>query len=629
MTITNPQKYMLGIAFVLLIAILPWLFLLAPELKKIPGDFSYEADVFSLDNFYDEEKGKFLGKNISKTKFLYETISQEGDVLVIKNVFDVRQLTGEKIFAVERIYGIDAKTGRHVKGHGDKDRSGFLFAPMRSNKGEYVYWHINYDAPANMVFQGVEKIIGLSVYRYESNYEADQTENLGHLPGVPESRGVRLDINLQVWIEPVSGRMVKYEDKTLAYYYDIQTGERLNPWNNFNNKFTKSSIADQVRISQKAKLRILLIDFIVPALFGLGALAMISWVYLGRKKILIPKKEGSKIEGKKRWIRVLVTVIVIILVAVGGFIAVTTTILRQDKITTISIARWVSNPEFDRNIEGFKDGLAENGYVEGKNIKFIIENPQADLEVQQNIVESFVEAEVDLIYSLTTPGTLVAKGVTSRIPIVFSIVTYPLETNVIGSLNSSGNNLVGTRNYVSPSKQYFAFESIYPHTKTLAFVHRKGEPNSVIQYNEFRKLLGDRGLTLLDIAAVDLDDMREQLESNLDVIDSMYSACDTLIQSGGEEVVIEYSMKYKKPSFTCNKDGVVKGALVGNITDFYTIGKISGEKAALILQGSEPTWLLTESPREDYIIINKKTSEELGITIPDDLLSRVREVITE
>ena len=150
----------------------------------------------------------------------------------------------------------------------------------------------------------------------------------------------------------------------------------------------------------------------------------------------------------------------------------------EEKVLTIGIAGWNSDPTYGGNIEGFKDGLAEMGYVEGKNVRFILETPESDLETQREIIESFVEEEVDLIYSLTTPGTLVAKDVTSNIPIVFSIVTYPVESGVIEALESSGNNLVGTRNYISIQRQYYQFEKLYPSTKTLAFVHRKDEPNS-------------------------------------------------------------------------------------------------------------------------------------------------------
>ena len=299
----------------------------------------------------------------------------------------------------------------------------------------------------------------------------------------------------------------------------------------------------------------------------------------------------------------------------------------EEKILTIGVARWNSESNYGDNLDGFKDGLAEQGFVEGKNVKFITKNPESDLETERQIIESFVEAKVDLIFSQTTPGTLVAKKVTQTIPIVFSIVTNPVESGVIEALESSGNNLVGTRNFIPVQRQYNQFERVYSSTKTLAFVHRKDEPNSVSQYNQMKEFLAPKGIEVVDIAAVDLNDMRTQLEDSIKNVDSLFLACDTLINVGGEEVVIEISKKHKKPNFAGLKGSVVKGALMGNIADFYIIGKISGRQAALILGGAKSSSLLTESPGEDYLVINTKTAAEIGITIPQYVLDDAEEII--
>jgi putative ABC transport system substrate-binding protein len=327
---------------------------------------------------------------------------------------------------------------------------------------------------------------------------------------------------------------------------------------------------------------------------------------------------------------VIIIILIILLVTIPRYITIYN-IKNQDKdnIKTVGIARWVSNSEYDKNIQGFKDALENDGFIEGKNIKFIIENPEANKSKQKEIIQSFIDKKVDLIYSLTTPGTLIAKELVKNKPIVFSIVTFPVDTGIISSLENSGNNIVGTRNYISIEKQYSQFEKIFPNTKKLAFVHRKNEPNSVIQYNEMSTLLNKKGIEILDIAAIDLEDIKTQLNNKINSIDSLYSACDTLIQAGGEEIVIEISKRYKKPSFTCNKDGVKKGALIGDITDFYNIGKTSGRQAALILNGANPSSLLTESPGEDYIIINTKTASEIGIVIPSHVLNETNEIIVK
>jgi putative ABC transport system substrate-binding protein len=301
--------------------------------------------------------------------------------------------------------------------------------------------------------------------------------------------------------------------------------------------------------------------------------------------------------------------------------------MRKEKKYVVGIAQWINNPEYGKNIASFKAELAKHGFIEGKNIRYLFETANADKTVQHGIMRKFEKARVDLVYSLTTPGTLVAKEELGKTPIVFSIVTYPVETGVVKSLSNSECNAVGTRNYMSPSRQFYVFERIYSSVKRIAFVHRAGEPNSSIQYNEFKSLLSKRGIEVIDVAATDCANLRAKLSAIIMNVDAVYSACDTLIQSGGEEVVILVCKECSKPCFTCNKDGVNKGALVGNVADLAEIGRISGEKAAQILGGTVPQWLRTEGARQDYIIVKMKTAADLHCVVPDDVLGSANEII--
>ena len=277
------HKNLIITASLLLVVIFLWFLAVLPGMERYKKDFYYEANILSQDNFFDEEKQTFIGEQLSKTKFSYEVVSSKNGILVIKNVFDVRKLTGDKIFAVERLYGIDPKTGRHVPGYGDRDRSGYLFAPKNLKKQNYTYWHINYNEPAVLKFQDELEMNGLKIYRYACDYHADQTDNLTFLPEVGKTRGINLDINLQVWIEPVSGRMIKYEDKTNAYYYDLKTGKRIHPWNSFNNRYTNESIAEQVHLARQEKRSIVFMEKVIPGFFGFWAFLCIASTFVRRK----------------------------------------------------------------------------------------------------------------------------------------------------------------------------------------------------------------------------------------------------------------------------------------------------------------------------------------------------------
>ncbi len=322
-------------------------------------------------------------------------------------------------------------------------------------------------------------------------------------------------------------------------------------------------------------------------------------------------------------------VLVVGVIALSSYVASRVYTPAVPEMVKIGIARWVNNPLQEQNIVAFKQALAFAGYTEGKNVRYLEPTASnADKALHRQTVESFVKENVDLIYSLTTPGTLIAKETTNKIPIVFSVVTYPVEAGVIKSLQNSGNNLVGTRNWVSAEEQIALMREFVPTVQAIGFVHRKGEGSSTFQLQEFSKIATSLGFTVVPIQPTILVEIRPAMEKVRGQIDVLYSACDTLIQGQqGEDTVIAYAKEEGLPDFACIETGVRKGSLAGSVADFFQMGQLAGEKAALILKGASPSSLETNTVARPFIYINQKTADALGITISQSLISRAHEII--
>jgi putative ABC transport system substrate-binding protein len=609
------NKY--NLCALLLIVLIPiWSYWVAPNFKKIPMNFFYKADILSIDNFYDGNKKKYEGGEVSKTLFIYQVIKAQGKYLVIKNIFSVKKFNDQPIFSVSRLYFINPKTGEHVYVPGQKARNGYLFAPMYANKCCYYYWHINYDAPAFLKFISEEKINNLTVYHYQAHYSSDQTANLHNLAGVPDKRGIQTNITLNLWIEPVSGWLVKYQDDTYAYYYDIKTGKYLLPWNHFSNQYTENSIRQQVIYASSLKHKIIFIDFIIPALLSVLALLVLLYPrysdYLNRTVTKIIKHK----------LVYFIILVIFILIGESSYML----LHRNIQMYFIGISTWNNGKDSQEEIRGFKDALTENGYIQGKNIIYDIKNSNSNIDNQIGIVRAFVKEKAHLIYTLSTTGTLITKGITNKTPIIFSNVIYPVDSNIVESIKSHKANLSGVRNYIPTALQYYYFERLFPNSKVIGFVHHKGEPDSEVQLQDFKSTLGSRNVLIIDIPAIDVDDLKQQLNNNKK-INALFLACDTLIQAGAGKVVAEYSLKNKIPSFSCDKQSILNGLLIGYIANHYNVGQLAGKKAALILSGAQVDWLKVDAPETGYLIINKNTAKELGIAIPVDVLKRANYII--
>lgn len=273
---TKTTLIILGIVLLWGIGFYLWLAYAVPHILKVPKDLSYTADLVSVDNFFDENLGEYSGEKHSNSFFSYHVASQKNNIVNIQNNFEVRSFDGRKIFSSNPVYGIDEKTWMHVKGEGDKDREGYLFAPRNLKKDQiFTYWHVSTSVGAQMKYVAEENLYGLKVYKYEKiNLDpVDQSEFFTHLQGIPEKRGIKLVNKLYLWIEPVSGHIVKQEEFSDDYYFfDRKTGERLGVYNKFSNVYSEKSVIEHIHDARVEKYKVLLVTYGIPILFFIAIL---------------------------------------------------------------------------------------------------------------------------------------------------------------------------------------------------------------------------------------------------------------------------------------------------------------------------------------------------------------------
>ncbi|OUS29959.1 hypothetical protein A9Q99_07830 [Gammaproteobacteria bacterium 45_16_T64] len=285
---------------------------------------------------------------------------------------------------------------------------------------------------------------------------------------------------------------------------------------------------------------------------------------------------------------------------------------------TVGISTW---NEYPTSVEGFIKGLALGGFIEGKNITLIRRSSGADKDKQHRIAEEFKNLKVDLVYSLTTPGTVIIKNdLPPSIPIVFSIVTYPADSGLIESYDYSGNNLVGTSNFVPQHNFVKLLRTLLPNAKRASVFHRSGEPNSKLQAVNLKRLLGRDGIDVIDVEVSTLDEVERVALSHKGKTDVFITTTDTLMQGGGERRLIKVGNKLNMPIMSSNKKGIELGSSFGPVADFRVLGEISGRLAASILSGkARPSDLASSVMETPLILVNRKSIEALNISIPNDM----------
>ncbi|MBW3694512.1 hypothetical protein EK599_02310 [Vibrio sp. T187] len=318
----------------------------------------------------------------------------------------------------------------------------------------------------------------------------------------------------------------------------------------------------------------------------------------------------TKFASWQERIKPIFTSLILVLTSLFSF----STVASDKSPYKIGLALWTGYPT---SLEGFKDGLKAGGVDINKDVIFVEGEISSDKDKQRAAAEQFKSENVDLVYSLTTPGTVIVKEtLPNTTPIVFSIVTYPADSGLIESFEYSGNNLVGTSNYIPLEHYVSLIQELVPNTKTAAIFHRKGEPNSNIQASNLIRLLRRQGIQVTDVTATSVEDLTKQATALKGKVDLFITTTDTLLQTGGERALIEVSNQLSIPILSSNKLGIQQGSTFGPVADFYTLGKMSGQRAAqILLEDIEPRFLESALQPQPIFLINKKSANQLNISV--------------
>jgi putative ABC transport system substrate-binding protein len=285
--------------------------------------------------------------------------------------------------------------------------------------------------------------------------------------------------------------------------------------------------------------------------------------------------------------------------------------------------------------DGFKAKMAELGYVEGQNIVYDWPNPDADTAETQLIAEQFVDDKVDLIFtSGSTPSALAAQAATqgTDIPVVFTYAATE-GTNLVESVRQPGGNITGVR-YPGPeqiSKRLEIMLEVAPEVKRVWIGYDKNSPNTALALEALRPAASNLGVTLVEVPATTLEEVAADLTARAAAADLGLDAI-ILMPDGfshgpdGFAMLSQFAAEHKVPLGGSFLYTVEAGAVFGNADNLFKVGELAAPLADKILKGTPAGTIPVVTPDQD-LYINYKVAQELGLTVPEGLLSMAVEVI--
>ncbi|RIW33267.1 ABC transporter substrate-binding protein [Bacillus salacetis] len=290
-----------------------------------------------------------------------------------------------------------------------------------------------------------------------------------------------------------------------------------------------------------------------------------------------------------------------------------------DKTYTIGVTQIVEHPSLDAAYEGFKKALAENGYKEGDNVKFDVQNAQNDQSNSQSIAKKLVGDKVDLIFANSTPSALHVLNETKEIPIVFTSVTDPVGAGLVESFEKPGENITGTTD-TNPDAipQTVGFMVDEAGAETIGVIYNSGEQNSEVQVKQVNEIAKEKGAEVVEVSISTSAEVKQAAESLVGRVDAIYIPKDNTVVSALESVISVANDK-DIPLFVGELDSLKRGGVAASGFNYEDLGYQTGLMAVKILNGEKkPSEINVETPESAVLTFNKAAAEEQGLEIKDE-----------
>jgi putative tryptophan/tyrosine transport system substrate-binding protein len=288
------------------------------------------------------------------------------------------------------------------------------------------------------------------------------------------------------------------------------------------------------------------------------------------------------------------------------------------------------HPPTRPSLEGFRQGLRELGYIEHKNIVLELRWDEGKPDPWSELAADLVRLKVDVILAGHTVAALGAKQATSTIPIVIGATGGdPVADGLVASLARPGGNVTGLSfvgTELSPKRLELLKESIPRLSRAAVIWHPPSARNDEIERQDIKVTAESLRVKLQSLAVRDRDDFDAAFHAA-----RQEKAAAVLISQGAffgthRAHIADLGIKYRLPTIAGEADFAESGGLMfygQNIPDTWRRAASYVDK---ILKGTKPTDLPVERPTKFELIINLKTANQIGLTIPPNVLARADKV---
>jgi len=300
---------------------------------------------------------------------------------------------------------------------------------------------------------------------------------------------------------------------------------------------------------------------------------------------------------------------------------------RMRRIGFLWSAFTAEDPEGQARGNAFVQGLQESGWSVGRNLRIDNRWGLNQTDRLRRGAEELVTLGPDLLFGAGTPATAALQQATRALPIVFANVLDPVGAGYVDSLARPGSNATGfmTIEYGQAGKWLELLKQIAPHVTRVGVFRSLTTEAGVSQLAAIQAVAPILGVEVIPIT------VRSDADLERAVSDFARRPNGGLITPFGfgttTRGVIALAARHQLPAIYNSRDYVVNGGLISYGTDIVDLYRRSAGYVDRVLKGEKPADLPVQVPTKYEVVINLKTANTLGLTVPLPLRGRADEVI--
>jgi len=289
-----------------------------------------------------------------------------------------------------------------------------------------------------------------------------------------------------------------------------------------------------------------------------------------------------------------------------------------------------SSPALESHqVDAFREGLRQFGYVEGQNLVITYQWAEGHQERYAGLVAELVRLKPDVILTAGTPGTLAAMHATQSIPIVTAVAGDPVAAGLVASLAQPGGNVTGLSALASDleGKRLELFTQAVPTLSRVVALLNPANPFTTIAWQAIQPAAAALGVQLQPVEVRGLHDLDRALATITAARpDGLIVVPDRFLLAYRASIV-HFMAEQRLPGMFPFREFVQEGGLLSYGPDYTDMYYRAATYVAKILRGAKPADLPMEQPTKFQLVINLKTAQTLGLTIPPTVLFQANEVI--